>query len=154
MGAGKSSFLKIYPEVTGIDLDLFIEGRIGALGDFIRKEGWHAFRDEESKSLRAALEQIGTNGILSLGGGTLDKKENLEFLKASGVKILYLEIDFETAMTRISGDENRPQLDKSREDLSELFTERASLFDQACDLKLTGTVEAWPTSWSLLKSIM
>lgn len=52
MGAGKTSFLKMYPEVNSIDLDQFMEEELGSdLGGYIRKNGWKNFREYESKSL-------------------------------------------------------------------------------------------------------
>lgn len=154
MGAGKSSFLNIYPEVSGIDLDKLIETRVGDLGDYIRTSGWQSFREAESESLNVALHELTTNGLISLGGGTLDKEENIELLKKSGVKILYLEIDFDTAMSRISGDGNRPQLDKTQDELRELFEKRSKIFNDVCDFKLVGNVDSWPTSFALLKSLI
>lgn len=153
MGAGKSAFLKMYPEVNSIDLDQFMSEKLGReLGDFIRDEGWDKFRDFESSSLELALDALGGEGILSLGGGSLDSEKNRVFLQKSQVKVLHLSVDFDEAMQRVEGDRNRPQLDKSREELLVLFTKREEIFKDVCDFSLPSQADVWPTNWTVLKT--
>jgi len=153
MGAGKSTFLKMYPEVNSIDLDLFMSEKLGCeLGDFIRTKGWEAFRDYESESLKMAIESLGDEGLISLGGGTLDRESNRELLRKYEVKVLHLSVDFDEAMLRIEGDENRPQLDKSREELLELFTKREKIFKETSNFSLPSQADLWPTNWTVFKT--
>ncbi len=153
MGAGKTSFLKMYPEVNSIDLDKFMSEQLGQeLGDFIRENGWEKFREFESKSLSTALDSIGEEGLLSLGGGSLDSLENRELLTKRDIKVLHLAVTFEEAMKRIEGDENRPQLDKSHEELLALFSQREKVFEKVQDCSLPSDSQVWPTNWTVLKS--
>ncbi|WP_127714984.1 shikimate kinase [Halobacteriovorax sp. HLS] len=151
MGTGKSSFLKQFPEIKSIDLDLYIEQDKGSIAQLIRTEGFEVFRQIESKALKNAITQLSSGGLISLGGGSLDLMENIDLLKSLDVKILYLKNDFETCYTRIQGDQNRPQLDKSKSDLEELFNKRAKIFESVCDVALVGDNKLWPTDWTLLK---
>jgi shikimate kinase len=153
MGSGKSTFLDQFPEVNSVDLDQQLEQSHGALGDFIRSEGWDKFRDHESESLKEVVSSM-NEGLISLGGGTLDRPENIDFLKESKVKILFLEISFEDSMQRVQGDSNRPQLDKSEEELRDLFERREKIYRQASDFILKGDAEFWPTQWNLLKTLL
>ena len=154
MGAGKTSFLKMYPDVSSVDLDKFMEEELGSeLGSYIRENGWKAFRDFESKSLIKALDSLGNTGLISLGGGTVDSSENREALVQKGVKVLHLEVSFEEAMERIEGDTNRPQLDKSLKELKELYLERKKVFTEAKGCSLPSDSSVWPTNWTVLKSL-
>ncbi|WP_372652920.1 shikimate kinase [Halobacteriovorax sp.] len=153
MGAGKSSFLRMYPEVNSIDLDTFMSEKLDCkLGDFIRDNGWDKFRDYESESLELSLQSLGKEGLLSLGGGSLDREANRDFLHKYGAKILHLSVDFDEAMARIEGDENRPQLDKSREELLELYKTREDLFKKVSDFSLPSQADVWPTNWTVFKT--
>ncbi|WP_417335503.1 shikimate kinase [Halobacteriovorax marinus] len=154
MGAGKSTFLQAFSGVPIIDLDIAIRDEVGEdLGEYIRRSGWEKFRQLESLCLRQKVHTIGQEGLIALGGGSLEDEKNIEFLKESGVKILHLKVDFDEAMNRIAGDANRPQLDKSRDELEELYLKREKVFSKCCDLSLVSDVSSWPTSWTLLKTL-
>lgn len=153
MGAGKSTFLTQFPEVDSFDLDGVIEDKVGVLGDYIRTEGWESFRSLESKTLNDLLIDDGDR-LISLGGGALDRQENIDLLKSAKAKILFLELSFEECMVRIKGDNNRPQLDKSDKELEELFKKRELIYKDASDFILSGDGELWPTSWNLLKTLL
>lgn len=154
MGAGKSTLLQMYPEAFSIDLDKKIrEGLSVELGEYIRDNGWESFREIESETLEASLKEMGNSGLIALGGGTLDQSENIELLKKYKVKILYISVDFETAMLRIQGDRNRPQLDKTKEELLALFEKREALFKKVCHLSLPSDAQQWPTNWTVFKTL-
>ena len=154
MGAGKSSFLKQYPDVNSVDIDHSIELEVGPIGEFIRDRGWGDFRELETKKIKESVKTDDSDLLISLGGGALDDQENIKFLKDAGVKILFIQQDFEVCLDRIEGDKNRPQLDKSREELHELFTKREKIFREASTFALKGNSEIWPTQWTVLKTLM
>lgn len=154
MGAGKSSILKQYPEIPSMDIDLLLESEVGPLGEFIRKSGWEKFRLNESLMIKKCIDNASSDLLLSLGGGSLDDKETTKYLKENGVKIVFLQQDFEICLERIRGDKNRPQLDSPVEDLKKLFSKREEVFMEACDFILRGDSEVWPTQWTLLKTLV
>jgi shikimate kinase len=154
MGAGKSSFLKQYPEVDSIDIDQALETDIGALGEYIRKSGWGSFRSLEAQKILKTIEGCENDLLISLGGGALDDETNLKQLKTNNVKIIFLQQEFEICLERIKGDDNRPQLDKTEEELRALFAKREQIFKESSDFVLKGDSENWPTQWSLLKTLV
>lgn len=154
MGAGKSSFLKQYPEVDSVDTDLLIEGEVGAIGDFVRANSWDEFRAKENLVIQNTINETSADLLISLGGGSLDSGINLKLLKKKGVKIIFLQQDFDVCLSRIQGDTNRPQLDRSEEELKSLFTIREEIFKNACDFVMRGDSQQWPTQWSLLKTLV
>ncbi len=86
-GVGKSEVLKRLLDdfgLAGVDLDAEI-GRVykKAVPDIIRVEGEEVFRRLEAEVLKSLLLKRDEIKVISLGGGTLLKKENRELLLAN-----------------------------------------------------------------------
>ncbi len=131
-GAGKSTLLnelkadERFEEYQFIDLDELILGqhpRYESLGDLIRGKGFSYFRQQENSALTEL--SMKDNQIVALGGGTLTEK-NINLLKSWNG--FWLNTKFETCYERIRNDENRPLAEKSKEDLFELYKDRAVFY--------------------------
>jgi len=109
MTSGKSTIGPILANVIGWtfkDLDREIEGIEGKpVVDIFSEKGEKYFRDIEHKLLIEYSDH--KDLVLSLGGGTIVSKRNLELLKRTG-KVVYLKSSPEMIYKRIKNKIDRP----------------------------------------------
>jgi shikimate kinase len=137
-GSGKTTLLEAArksapPEWTDFqDLDALILKEKGKgfskLSDLIESVGWEKFRLWERQVLEGWLKEEG-RGVLATGGGTLNRLL-WEMLKGSRkVRIIYLDVDFETCWARVIKDHvERPLVKRGKEELKKIFEERSLVF--------------------------
>src|SRR5262249_839836 len=77
-----------------------------------------AFRDLEHKIIADLLD--GTDCVLALGGGAVQRADTRDLLK--DVPVIYLWVSYDEAMRRVGGDQGRPML--ARPDVAQLHAER------------------------------
>lgn len=132
--SGKTTTAKLLSEKLGfkfIDLDILIEENEGLkISEIFSKFGEEYFRKLETKTLKNIIED--KPFILSTGGGTAQKDENLEILKQMG-KIFYLEIMPNKIFDRIKDDKTRPLLQKNnpKKVLEDLYNIRRQNYEKA-----------------------
>lgn len=139
MGSGKSHFLKKAKtwgfETIDLDDEVFKqeESSFSSLGEYIRSEGWESFRTKEAETLQKLILRKRRNSVfIALGGGTLDRYETRELLEhRDDIETIWLNTSFEECLRRTVNDKNRPQLDKSENELRELYTSRLKYFSKA-----------------------
>ena len=129
MGAGKSTIARgLDPDY--LDMDALIEERLGmSIAEFFAEKGEEAFRQIESDILADLLK---TNRVVSTGGGVVVSQRNRDLLKQNPDNI-YLKADFETLYQRISADKDNQRplfLNKSKEELREIFQERQAWYEE------------------------
>ena len=105
------------------DTDKEFENLYGSPEEFIIREGLSKFRDIESEILRKFSKN--KYGVISTGGGIVERKENLEILKDNSV-IYY--IDRDTDKLTLSG--IQPSYKK---DLYKLREKRENLYREFSD---------------------
>jgi shikimate kinase len=140
MGAGKSYWLNelkknsIGSSFNFIDLDHELAHAMQIeytkLGEWIRNQGWPAFRQLEEKTIRDLLKAK-EDLILSLGGGSLHQDLIDDILINKNIKLVYLDTAFEICSERITSDPNRPLASLPIEELRSLYEERKQLYSQA-----------------------
>ena len=138
MGAGKSTIARgLDPDY--IDMDALIEERLGmSIADFFAEKGEEAFRQVESEVLAELLE---TNQVVSTGGGVVISQRNRDLLKTNPDNI-YLKANFETLYQRIAADKDNQRplfLNKSKEELREIFQERQAWYEEVASRLLDVT---------------
>ncbi len=109
-GSGKTSTGRELARILDcdfLDLDEIIEKKYGKISDIFKNKGENHFRELETKELKNLEKQ--ENFVLSLGGGTVLKDENIKILKKLG-RIFYLETRAETIFERIKNETHRPLL--------------------------------------------
>ena len=138
MGAGKSTIARgLDPDY--IDMDALVEERLGmSIEDFFAEKGEVAFRQVESEVLADLLK---TDQVVSTGGGVVVSQRNRDLLKQNPDNI-YLKADFETLYQRIAADKDNQRplfLNKSKEELREIFQERQVWYEEVASRVLDVT---------------
>lgn len=142
MASGKSTIGPILANVLGwdyYDLDCEIENREEKkIVDIFEENGEEYFRILESSTLKN-LSQV-NNVVVSLGGGTMAKTDNLKLMKSTG-KIVYLETSPDEVYKRLKNKTDRPLVrdlvlsDGSKEEfiarIIKLLSEREPYYNQA-----------------------
>jgi len=115
MGSGKSTVGSRLAKQLGwrfVDLDEKIEEVAGiSIPDFFERHGEPAFRQLEAEQLRQALgravERLEPT-ILALGGGTYAQPGAPEFLRNSGIPVIWLDTPIEVLLSRCMTMTGRP----------------------------------------------
>ena len=109
MTSGKSTIGPILANVLGVDfydLDKEIEREEKlSIVEIFEKHGEKYFRDSETR----ILAKLSKNNsiVVSLGGGTIIHKVNLDLMKSSG-KVVYLKVSPDTLYKRLKNKIDRP----------------------------------------------
>ena len=138
MGAGKSTIARAL-DPDYIDMDALIEKRLGmSIAEFFAEKGEEAFRQIESEVLADLLK---TDRVVSTGGGVVVSQRNRDLLKINPDNI-YLKADFEALYQRIAADQDNQRplfLNKSKEELREIFQERQAWYEEVASRVLDVT---------------
>ena len=134
MGAGKSSVgkkLADFLQVGFIDADREIELAAGMdIVEIFEKFGEKYFREGECKVIKRLISE--EPKVLATGGGAFLSKEIRDSIKIHGVSI-WLKADLHTLWSRVSGNSNRPLLNKlnPKMELNKLLEKRYPVYSQA-----------------------
>lgn len=136
MGAGKTTIGKRVSKKVDfkyIDLDDYIVEKCGmSIAQIFDEKGESEFRRIESDSLKEVLDSE-TNALISLGGGTLERDENVETLKGRA-KIVYISVPFNVCYTRIRNTD-RPLVKQLTEtQLRDRYIARDKRFKEVADI--------------------
>lgn len=111
MGAGKSTIGPILANTIGwdyFDVDLEIENKIKRkIVEIFESDGEEYFREIERETIKNLSK--GNNLIISLGGGAIAYRNNIDFLKQNGV-IIYLKVSPAIVFERLKSRKDRPLL--------------------------------------------
>lgn len=128
-GCGKSTIGKIISSLTGkkfIDMDEEIEKEAEmSIPEIFDKEGEKGFRIRESAVATRFGKEKGL--VISTGGGTVLKQENIDALKQNGI-IIHIKRDAETLATK-----GRP-LSKDLKTLKDMEKKRLPYYETAADI--------------------
>jgi shikimate kinase/3-dehydroquinate synthase len=127
MGAGKSTLAR---KLGAVDTDRVLVERLGEpIQEFFDREGEAAFRAHEQEVVLEAL--AGPAAVVALGGGAMES-ERVRVALADHV-VAWLEVDEETAWTRVSRNPGRP-LARDRDAFSTRLAARTPLYEQLADV--------------------
>lgn len=138
MGAGKSTVGALLGETLGVpvvELDDVIVKSAGArsISDIFRTAGEAEFRELEHRALQEVVEKLrGTGGVISTGGGVVERNEN-EALLCRSTTVVHLQAEFSTIETRLQNDTDRP-LWRDRARSRALFEMRAPRYARLADM--------------------
>lgn len=137
MGTGKSVIGKIVAGRLNLpfyDLDSLIESDEEiTISEIFKNEGESGFRKIERKRLMEFVEK--TNGVLALGGGSLQDQKIVNLLKDNGI-LIFIDTPKEILLERLTRNNRRPML--TNLDINErmaligkLLQERRPYYEQA-----------------------
>lgn len=139
MGTGKTAIANMLSNTYGlkrIDLDAYIERKEHmTIADMFASQSESYFRDKETKYLKQIIKK--NYQVISLGGGVLLRKENIETIKEKGVIVL-LTAEPETIAERLKGDRTRPLLSDNfdLDYIKELMEERKKQYLEVADITI------------------
>ncbi len=140
MGVGKSTVAGILADRYGkqlVEMDAMIEKQAGmSISEIFEQYGEARFRQLEGE-LCSALSDY-DNAVISCGGGTLMREENVRKLKKAGT-IFLLEASPDTVYERVRYSRTRPMLTghMNRGYISWLMKQRDAAYHAAADVVLT-----------------
>ncbi len=134
--SGKSTVGVILAKVLGmdfVDTDLLIQKKTGEkLKDTIEHRGVDGFLKVE-EDVCAQVEV--TNSVIATGGSVVYSEKAMKHLKDIGT-VLYLQIDFDTLLSRLRDVKQRGVVLKEGQTISDLFEERCALYEKYADLTI------------------
>jgi shikimate kinase len=137
MGSGKSTVGSRLAQQLGwrfVDLDEKIEEASGiTIPQFFERHGEPAFRQLEADELRAALGRSIERSeptIIALGGGTYAQQGAPEFLRNSGVPVIWLDTPIELLLARCTTMTGRP-LFRDEASFRALYAQRLNSYQLA-----------------------
>lgn len=137
MGSGKSTIAKALSQkygLTEIDMDSYIEKKEQrTIKDMFEKEGEEYFRNKETEAVYDMADK--KNMIISCGGGTVLREENVKAMKKQG-KIVLLTATPQTILMRVKSSTERPILNGNMniEFIENLMKKRADKYESAADI--------------------
>lgn len=130
-GCGKTTLGRAAAKKLGmgfLDLDALVETRAGKTITKIFEEGGEAaFRLKETEAVAIAAAQNGM--VISTGGGVVERPENIELLRRSGILIFIDRPAQQIAQHMRTAD--RPMMEGKRQKLYELEARRRPLYSMA-----------------------
>ena len=137
MGSGKTTVGSLLARQLAwrfVDLDGLIEESAGlAIPHIFEQLGEPVFRQIEAEQLRGALGrafELKESTVLALGGGTYAQPGALEFLRAAGVPVVWLDSPVEVLLARCMTMTDRP-LFRDVGSFRELHAQRLPSYQQA-----------------------
>lgn len=138
MGSGKSSVGEALARLSHarfVDMDRAIEAREKrTVSDIFAQDGEAAFRRMECDTARELAGRPGL--VISTGGGTVLRAENVEAFRAAGCVIVLLEVPLHVVQHRLRHDRSRPLLAVPDREaaMRRLYEQRVPLYRAAADV--------------------
>lgn len=140
MGTGKSTVsrkLRGLLKAREVDMDQAIVRECGmSIPEMFEQFGEGYFREKETQMLRTLSAQAPS--VISCGGGTVLRPENVEIMKNSG-KIVLLTATPETVFRRVRHGKERPILNGHMNVayIAQLMEKRRAAYESACDVRVS-----------------
>lgn len=137
MGTGKSTVAKVFQEDYHMKLlemdEEIVRQEKRPISEIFATDGEAYFRELETDLVRKI--QAGSKQIVSCGGGTVLRPENVAMMKKSG-KVVLLRAKAETILERVKSSSDRPLLNGNMnvEYIAGLMEKRRAIYENAADL--------------------
>lgn len=138
MGSGKSTVAKALAKVSNmamVDLDKVIEQKATQrISEIFNAHGEAFFRELEHKAL---LETTKHTGIISTGGGIVEREDNRTVL--SEQYVVFLETAWSEIVERLKDDQERPLWHQDLDVKKQLFDRRQALYKEVSQFVIDTT---------------
>ena len=138
-GAGKSTLGVLLAKAMGklfVDTDIIIQQKTKRLlQDIIDNDGTEEFLRLEEEILLTVDEK---NTVIATGGSAVYSEKAMEHFKKSG-KIVYLHVDFDEIVKRVTNITTRGIVLKNGKTLADAYDERKPLYDKYADVVIDCT---------------
>ena len=129
---------------TFLDADQHLEKKhqIG-VKEFVAKNGWPAFREAETETLKELLKDHSTKHVISLGGGIVETPAARDALKAYSKKgpVVQIARDIEEIVAYLGAETARPAYGEPIEDV---YTRRAPWYAEVCNYEFSNNANSGP----------
>lgn len=138
MASGKTEVGKAAAKLCDYTLidtdDMVIETENKDINTIFAENGESYFRNAETAAVKRAAKT--EKAIISTGGGVVLRRENIEFLRSTGI-VYYLAPDFDTIASRIEkAAQTRPLMKgQSIDEIKRRFEDRIPFYEN-CDVKI------------------
>lgn len=111
--------------------------------EFVAKNGWPAFREAETETLKELLNNFSNNHIISLGGGIVETPVARDVLKAYSKKGLVVHIvrDVEEIVAYLGAETARPAYGEPIEDV---YNRRVPWYAEVCNYEFSNNIKSAP----------
>lgn len=155
MGCGKTTIGEILSqrlEMPFEDTDAYIvDVEAMSIPDIFAQKGEPYFRQQETEAVRHFAP---TAAVVACGGGLVLKPENVQIGRACGGTFVWLDVPFDVCYERISGDTNRPIVQRNtKEQLRDIYEGRLAAYRAAADVTVSGADTPEETVERLLKML-
>ncbi len=138
-GSGKSTITNLLTQKLSwgkVSSDEYFIQKNGPIKNYVEKYGWENFRKQESLLVKKLSAK--KNFIIDLGGGVIEKEENLAYFKNS--LVIYLEVSEAELLKRLEKSYSRPSLLGSSkkeptlaEELKLVYRKRVPVYNKVAD---------------------
>lgn len=135
MGAGKTTIGAEVARRLGRefrDIDRAIEQREGAIAEIFAERGEAAFRELEARFVADECDRR-TPAVIAVGGGAVETRD---FLQDHDVLVVHLDVDVETAWSRVAG--SRRPLAQDEAEFRRRYELRAPLYERVAEVRARG----------------
>ncbi len=130
-GCGKTTVGKILSQKTGklcFDTDDFVEKCGMPIPEIFEKFGEENFREKETQAVKMLCSM--SEKIISTGGGSILKKENIDYMRQNGI-IVYIRRELDKLST-----DGRPLSAGGTEKLERIYKTRQPLYEKYSDISV------------------
>lgn len=129
MGCGKTTAGKLAAKKLGCGFcdtdDLIVEDQKMSIPEIFSQKGEPYFREVEADIVKSLC---GRTAVVACGGGAMLNPDSAKAAAEAGA-VIFLDTDFETCYSRISGDSNRPiAASSTKEELRARFEARRGVY--------------------------
>ena len=138
-GAGKSTLGVLLAKALGkhfADTDIYIQQHTGKLlQEIIDTDGVDRFLEIEEEVVSALSIR---NAVIATGGSVVYSEHAMNALKKNGITV-YLRVDYEELVKRLSNISTRGIVFKGKNDLATVYRERLPLYEAYADITVDPT---------------
>ena len=136
-----------------LDADHYFEKKYQTgVKEFVAKNGWPAFREAETETLKDLLKNCSTKHIISLGGGIVETPAARDVLGAYSKKgpVVHIVRDIEEIVTYLGAETSRPAYGEPIEDV---YNRRAPWYAEVCSYEFSNNTKSGPDSKAVAREV-